>query len=641
MIPSRFRRRVTLIAVAGLLGLPGPAAAAGALREPPFFESQVAAGSLPAVAERMPRTPSIVRFGDGRGPGRYGGELTMLMAKAKDVRQMVVYGYARLVAYDEQYDLVPDILARVEASDDATSFTLHLRPGHKWSDGHPFTTEDFRYFWEDVALNPDLSPVGPSADLLVNGKPPTVTIVDETTVRYRWQDPYPDFLTKLARPRPLYLYKPAHYLKPFHRRYGDAAAIARLVEDSGQRNWAALHNSRDDQYKNNNPDLPTLQPWVAMTPPPSERFIFQRNPYYHRRDVDGRQLPYIDQVTLSITGGGLIPAKAGTGGSDLQARYLSFDDYTFLREGTRSYPFDVHLWRTAKGGHLVLYPNLNAADPVWRAVLRDRRFRQALSLGINRYEINRVIFFGLALETQNTMLPQSKLFDARHSKAFTTFDLAAANALLDDMGLTGRDDQGLRRLPDGRTLDLIVETAGESTEQTDVLQLVHDTWLKLGIKLFIKPLQRETFRNRVFSGETLMSVWFGYENGLATAAMSPDELAPTSQQQLMWPKWGESHESGGDKGEPVDMPRPQRLLTLAAAWRTATSRDRRRAIWQDMLAIHAEDLYSIGVIAGVLQPVVVSTRLRNVPEQGIYNWDPGAHFGLYRPDTFWFHAADR
>ena len=55
-----------------------------------------------------------------------------------------------------------------------------------------------------------------------------------------------------------------------------------------------------------------------------------------------------------------------------------------------------------------------------------------------------------------------------------------------------------------------------------------------------------------------------------------------------------------------------------------------------MLEIRADNVFTIGIVSGVPQPVVVDDRLRNVPEKGIYNWDPGAHFGIYRPDTFWF-----
>ena len=185
-------------------------------------------------------------------------------------------------------------------------------------------------------------------------------------------------------------------------------------------------------------------------------------------------------------------------------------------------------------------------------------------------------------------------------------------------------------------MQIVVETAGEDTEQTDILQLIHDSWRKIGIKLYIKPLQREVFRNRIFAGSTLMSVWSGLENGIPTPDLSPRELAPTSQHQLQWPKWGQYYETMGKAGEPVAEGPAARLARLNSEWRRADSRLRRTEIWHDMLRIHADQVFNIGLICGVPQPVVVGNRLRNVPTEGIYNWDPGAFFGIYRPDTFWF-----
>jgi len=117
--------------------------------------------------------------------------------------------------------------------------------------------------------------------------------------------------------------------------------------------------------------------------------------------------------------------------------------------------------------------------------------------------------------------------------------------------------------------------------------------------------------------------------------MNPQELAPTSQQQLQWPKWGQYAESGGKQGEAPDLPEAIRLAELATAWLAAGSVAERRRIWHEMLEIHADQAFSIGIVSGVKQPVAARTNLRNLPEEGVYNWDPGAHFGLYRPDTFW------
>ncbi|MCH7929410.1 MAG: ABC transporter substrate-binding protein [Proteobacteria bacterium] len=637
----------TALALAALAAAHAPAAAdsyaienpalpvPGRIIEPPALADAAASGALPAVSERIPLEPLVVANGDGRTPGVYGGDWRMLIRRAKDLKLLVVYGYARLVCYNDKFEIVPDILRKVDV-EDGRVFTLHLRRGHRWSDGAPFTVEDFRYYWEDVANNETLSPSGPPKVLLVGDEPPRFEIIDEHTVRYSWSRPNPSFLPALAAAAPLFIYRPAHYLKQFHNRYGDAEKIAAMVAAEGKRNWAALHNRKDNMYRFDNPDLPALQPWVNTTRPPATRFVARRNPYYHRVDTNGRQLPYIDRVILEVVDGKLIPAKTGAGDIDLQARGLYFNNFTFLKAGEKRNDYSVRLWRTVRGSRLALYPNLTVNDPEWRTLMRDVRFRRALSLATDRHEINQVIYYGLGLEGNNTVQPQSPLYREEYRTAWATFDLERANALLDELGLTMRDDRGIRLLPDGRPMEIIVETAGEDTEQTDVLELIHDSWLKAGIKLYSRPSQREVFRNRIFAGETQMAIWFGYENGVPSADMSPGEFAPTDQQGYHWSKWGQYYQTGGQSGEPVDMAPAQRLLELNEAWLAATSRGERAAIWREMLDIHADQVFTLGLVSGVPQPVVVNNRLRNVPREGVYNWDPGAQFGMYRPETFWF-----
>jgi len=615
----------------------GAAASAAEVVEPPYLAEQVKSGSLPPVSMRLPGEPSVAVIDrPGSRIGRYGGDLRMVMGRAKDIRMMIVYGYARLVGYDREMTIAPDILKSFDV-DEGRIFTFKLRKGHRWSDGHPFTAEDFRYFWENMALDPDISPLGPSKALLVDGKKPKFEVIDETTVRYTWHKPNPFFLPALAAASPLYIYRPAHYLKNYHATFVDKEELEKRVKDARKRNWRALHYSKDRQYRNDNVALPTLQPWRNTTPPPSDRFIFERNPYYHRVDAAGHQLPYIDRTIITIADPKLIPAKVGSGEVDLQARSLQFKNYTFLKRGEKRNDYSVFRWLTAKGAQMALYPNLNASDPEWRKLTRNTDFRRALSLAIDRHEINQVIFFGLAIETDNTVLPMSTLFDPSLRK-WTDYDIDRANALLDGLGLTERDGRGLRLLADGRPAEIVVETAGEDSEQADVLELIRDSWRRVGIKVFTKPTRREVLRRRVKSGATVMSVWFGLENGVPTPDSSPAELAPTADDQLQWPQWGLYHQTSGKGGKPIDIPEAQRLFDLNKAWVEASDEESRRGIWQDMLAIYADQVFSIGLVAGVVQPVVVNNRLRNVPEKGIYNWDPGAHFGVYRPDTFWFDA---
>ncbi|MGO4127706.1 ABC transporter substrate-binding protein [Inquilinus sp. YAF38] len=627
-------RLATAAAAAVVLSVAIPAGAA-ALVETPMYEPDVAAGKLPPVAERVPQAPLVVDLAaEKKEPGKPGGEISWMAGRARDIRIMNTYSYARLVGYGPDFQLHPDILQSVDV-DGEKVFTLHLRPGHKWSDGQPFTSDDFRYFWEDVSLDKELMPYGPDARLLVDGEMPKVEFPDAQTVRYSWSKPNPDFLPSIAGAAPLYIFAPAHYLKKFHKKYADAAAIEAMVKEAGARNWVALYTQRSKLIDSANPDLPVLEPWVNTTKAPAERFVFVRNPYYHRVDGQGRQLPYLDRVIVNVVEGSLIPAKAGTGEADLQARGLRFDNISFLKAGEQQGGYKVRLWPTALGSEVALYPNLNCNDPDWRTLNRDVRFRRALSLGIDRDEINQTVFFGQARPGQNTVLPESPYYDEALATEWAQLDLDKANALLDEIGLTKRDGDGTRLMPNGKRLEIVVESAGERSQEADILQLVRESWAKLGVALHTAQSQRDVFLQRIFAGDTVMSVWTGWDNGLITPTTGPSQLAPVDQNWLQYPKWGQYVQTAGAAGEKPDVEFGQKLMALYGEWRGTTDAARRDAIIREMVKIQADEVTSIGTVQGVLQPVVVKSRLHNVPEKGIFSWDPGAHFGIYRPDTFW------
>src|SRR3984885_4473080 len=166
----------------GALLLVTAGAAEAALQETPFFADAVASGKLPPVLKRIPAEPALAEL---ETLGHPGGDMRMLMASPKDTRLMVVYGYARLVVYTPGLAIVPDMLRAVDV-EEGRIFTLHLRPGHKWSDGQPFTSEDFRYWFEDIAENTELSPSGLPVQMLIEGEAPKFEVLDETMVRYTW-----------------------------------------------------------------------------------------------------------------------------------------------------------------------------------------------------------------------------------------------------------------------------------------------------------------------------------------------------------------------------------------------------------------------------------------------------------------------
>jgi peptide/nickel transport system substrate-binding protein len=621
---------------------PLPAMAGEKLAEIPMLAERVEKGQLPPMEQRLPAMPRMVPLSAmGREHGQYGGTLRMLMGDQRDIRMVTIYGYARLVGFDVTGKLQPDLLASADVDGDRV-FTLRLRPGHRWSDGHPFTAEDFRYWFEDVGSNTRLNRSGLPQVLLADGKPPRFEVIDPLTVRYSWAVPNPKFLPALAGAQPQTLMMPAHYMRRFHQKYADKKLLDAEIAKARVRDWGALHERKSRAYRPENPELPVLDPWVNKVAPPAERFVFERNPYFHRVDEKGQQLPYIDRIEMSISSNSLIPAKVASGEADLQARYIRFDNYTFLREHEKRQKYRVLLWEQGTGSQVALKPNLNTADPVYRELFRDTRFRRALSLGISRRDINQVIFYGLGTEAGNSVLPGSPLYDESQARAYTAHDTAAANRLLDEIGLTRRNGEGIRLLPDGRPAFITIETAGESTEETDVLQLVADDFRKIGIRDFVRSTQRDVFRRRAIAGQNQISVWQGMDNAMPSPDHEPEELAPNNSTQFEWPLWGQYVATSGKEGEKPALPAAQRLIDLHRQWAKSVDAAQRTAIWREMLSIHAQEQFTIGIINRTRQPIVVAADLRNVPETGFFSFEPRAFFGAYHPETFfWSKKEDR
>lgn len=627
------KRRHLLGLMAGAM-VPWPARAE--YSESDFLKSANEGTVLPPLIERLPKTPRVVKLAEmGKLPGRHGGTVRMLIGGQRDIRYLPINAYARLVGYNQHLDLEADILEAYEIVEDRI-FTFHLRDGHRWSDGSEFTAEDFRYVWDDMFHNKKLFKGGIPASLKVAGKPPTFEVLDRLTVRYSWETPNPDFMADIASPSPLRLMHPAAYLKQFHASYQSKEKLEEFIEQERVEDWVALHQKMSRTVRPENPDLPTLDAWRPRTKPPAGRFVFERNPYYHRVDENGLQLPYFDRVFMDVSSSDLIAAKTGTGESDLQVTNLDFADYTFLKGAEKRYPLTVDLWKRIQGSRVALMPNLNCKDEVWRKLWWDVRVRRALSLAINRREINKAAFFGLARESSNTILPESPLFRAEYREAWSAYDPELANRLLDEAGLDKRGSGGERLLPDGRPARIIIETAGENTVEGDVLELIRDHWYDVGIKIFVRVSQRELLRRRVKGGDTIMTVAQGLDNGVPTADMSPKELAPTTDDQMQWPLWGLFHLSGGSDGHPAEIPEVIALSELFKEWRTAPSFAQREAVWHKMLALYTDQVFTIGTVNATLQPVVHSSRMRNVPTEGLYGFDPMSYLGVYMPDTFWY-----
>jgi peptide/nickel transport system substrate-binding protein len=611
------------------------------LIETPMLVDRVQKKALPPVAKRVPTTPLVVDMAArGREAGRHGGEIVTLVARSRDIRYVSAYSYARLIGYDADLKLQNDLVEHVEVEGERV-FTFKLRAGHRWSDGHPFTSEDMRYWWEDVANSKDLSPAGPPEFMMVDGKPPLFEVLDAQRVRYTWDAPNPRFMPTLAQPRDPFIYRPAHYLKPFHARYGDSTKLDVQARGLKMKSWAALHNRIDDMFENSNPALPTLQAWRITNAAPATRFVFERNPYYHRVDPLGRQLPYLDRIIADVATGGLMAAKANAGEADLLARGLNMNDMPILKEGEKAKNYRTLLWPIGRGSEVTLFPNLTVSDPVWRKLNRDVRFRRALSLAIDRRTLNNSLMFGLGVEGNNTVREGSTLSTPELRKQWAVYDRAQASSLLDSIGLTERDGAGIRQLPDGRPLEIIVEVDGEAAMTVDALELISEFWREVGIKLFIKPQDRTILRNRVYSGLTVMTAATGLDNAVPTPIMPPSELAPMRQDHYGWAKWGQFIETKGQQGEAIDMDGPRQLMEAYQTWAKTGDMAVKEAAWRSMLRQHADQQWTIGTISGAIQPVVLRNGLQNLPKQALYSWEPTSLLGVYRIDEIFWQEATR
>ena len=301
--------------------------------------------------------------GTEKKPGRYGGTLRILGGSAKDTRLMVIYGYARLVGYTPDFEIAPDIAESVDVEENRV-FTFHLRPGHRWSDGEPFTSEDFRFYWEDIANDAEVSRFGPPKELLVDGEKPVVEFPDEVTVRYTWSKPNSFFPAGACRGAASRDLPPLALPEAIPRetcrarggdedgRGGGRAELGRAPLQQGS--LLSERQSRlSDPAALGAEDAAAFRPLSCSSAIPTTTASTRR----------GMQLPYIDEVAITVASSDLIPAKVAAGEADLQGAYLSFSNFTFLKEAEERSGYKVRRWLGTKGARVALFPDLNTNDP--------------------------------------------------------------------------------------------------------------------------------------------------------------------------------------------------------------------------------------------------------------------------------------
>lgn len=604
---------------------------AGEYNEAPMLHELVKKGIIPPIEKRLPNNPMIVK--PVEGVGIYGGTLKTATTGMTDFQGLCPgwLGEPLILLGPDQTEVLSNLAERYEHSDDGKVFRFYLRKGIKWSDGEPFTADDIIFWYRDVLLNKELTPAIP-ASLMADGKPVDVKKLDEFTVEFHFAKPQglfdnfyilgPDIGFQMTA-------YPKHYLKQFHPSYSSLQGIEDAAKKAGFQFWYQLFQEKASQCLN--PDLPVLSAWKLAAKPSTTGIVLERNPYYWKVDTKGNQLPYIDKISFDIIGDPeIIKARTLSGDLDFEFRHLAFSDYPLFKENQASGKFRVLNWLTGATG-LTLFPNQTlVGDDTLKKLLQDVRFRTALSLAINRDEINEIVYLGQADPAYKTVLPEKTLWNRRDVANLYIYDVAKANRLLDQLGLSKRDKSGFRLRPDGKTLTLTIEVFN-LPDQQDAAQMVATYWNQIGIKTTTKLLPYELWWTRIGSSEFqivgYMSTHIGWLNYPSFSA--------TSRNTYWAPLWGLWYEMHGEKGEepPASVRRLQQLFEQV---KITADRVKRAKLCEDLLLTGAQNVFTIPVAGPYPAVFIVKSALRNVPNAGYTSWPLSALMRHAMPEQFFF-----
>jgi len=598
--------------------------------EAPGLAERVKAGQLPPVAERLPAEPMVIQ--PLHAIGHYGGTWRRGFIGPGDSENgnRLMAGDKLIFLDASGTRLAPSVAKGWQVSDDGRRTTLFLRRGMKWSDGAPFTADDFVFWFTDVAANKDLLP-GLPPELTVNGKPGRLVKIDETTVAFEFDDPFFLFLPLVAGDTPIGggqarlqsdgqengLYAPAHYLKHFLPKYTGEAALNAEARAAGLDNWLSLYRQKSD-YRINR-DLPTLSAWHMVQPINGAQFVFERNPYFYEVDTEGNQLPYIDRIQLTMSENpDLINLRAAAGDYDYMERFIDLAKLPVLLDNAALGHYKVHLDLGFSGGDSVLFPNLAyQADPEIGKWLRNADFRRALSLGIDRDQLNQTFWLGLG--TAGSPIPAADMpeypGDAWRTR-WSTYDPDKAAAMLDAIGLAKKDSEGYRlRTDNGQRLRLEI-TVAQTLVPTwpQQMEMVAQQWKRIGIAADVKLLERHLATLRISQDQDQITVWTNA--GTESLYLYPRYALPIDTTVGMGGRaladWFSSNGTQGMKPTEPEMLHAFDLIRAAAG----QPEEERNRTAQEVWKLVVEQQWNIGIVG--LSPAthgvrVVNDRLENVP----------------------------
>lgn len=587
-------------------------------REAPSLQEKVRNGELPPLEERLPTDVLVVKPKDQIG--RYGGTVvtgaTGPTWGGGDDWQIRAQYLLRLLP--DMTTIVPNLAKGYEFSDDLATITFFLREGVKWSDGHPFTTEDVLFWYEDVQLNRELNPTN-SSTLSPGGEFVRIEIVDDYTFRAHFAVPYPPILN-LAAVGMFECYQPKHYLQQFHIKYNpDVEADAK---EAGFDTWYEYFQDKakfSNGQQQEDPALPTLAPWMLTDADATGTKFFGRNPYYWKVDTDGNQLPYLEtQIKLITENAEVFGLKAMAGELNAAGQWLSIRDFPVYKEAEVKGGYRAMLFPSSYGSNVRYTLNLEIEDPVKHEVFNDLRFRQALSLAINRDEINDTFFFGRAVPRQATATPETAFYEEWMGEHFAEYDPDRAGELLDEMGMEMGSD-GYRTAPDGSPFSFeILVVAGEQRDR--VTELVQRYWQAIGVNAIYRLIERSLSVERMQANQADCYVWDQSNSSEFGMQQSITRMSPAGAEgaTVLWRTW---HNTNGADGvePPADA---KRVYELMDEWQTKLPGTAEyEELGREFLTISVNNLWHIGTVGLSPWPVIIQNNLANTPSEGVWGWE--------------------
>ncbi|MCC6453854.1 MAG: ABC transporter substrate-binding protein [Caldilineaceae bacterium] len=571
-------------------------------KEAPMLAAMVAAGELPPLEERLPAEPLVVE--PIESVGQYGGTWRRAFKGIADFHAYGRINYDPILRWPRNPSdpVQPGLAKEWSFNEDGTELTLVLREGLKWSDGAPFTTDDIVFWWEDIELDTNITPT-PHAEWVVNGEPMTLEVIDDVTIKLKFAGPnglaetvglaFHGNQWPLAFER-FGFFAPRHYLEQFHPKYNDEYTDYAMFEDMAN---------------DFNTERPVMMPWVITEfEPGGTEMLATRNPYYWKVDIEGRQLPYIDQVHFELVADNeAINLMALAGDIDMQSRGMDFSKITVFQENAEAGDYRVGLWSSASASNLSFMPNQSYSDPVYRELFQNVDFRVALSHAIDRDLINEIAYLGQGTPRTTTVVDASPYFQEDIVNLYGEFDPDQSKALLDEIGLPVGAD-GFRTFEDGTVIDLVIETQ-DTGAALDVIELVAENWNDIGLKTSIRSMTRDIYWPRAIANEVMIATW-GTDRGLVPM-VDPVYQFPFDERSWMAPSFGIWYKSGGTDGEepPAYF---KEVMDLYDQYRTTVDSAQQVEIGKQIVRLATEQLFVIPTVGMSPALVIAKNNFHNV-----------------------------